>query len=194
MKDPWANCEFEHDFTSKNLPLWDRLFSRRFSRPQRILEIGTLEGRSLLWLLSKFTHPETRIDVVDPLREAYARRFRHNLAQHPWEDRVTVHKGTSQRILPRLLAEECRYDFVYVDGSHQAPDVLFDMTCSWQMLKWDGLLVCDDYLWRFPEPKFTHPASVAIDAFALVHGFRCQVLAKETCAVLRKRPSPDDHA
>jgi predicted O-methyltransferase YrrM len=39
------------------------------------------------------------------------------------------------------------FDFIYIDGSHQAPDVLVDAILSFKLLRVGGLIVFDDYLW-----------------------------------------------
>ncbi len=40
------------------------------------------------------------------------------------------------------------YDFVYVDGSHRASDVLTDAVLAWPLLKAGGLLIFDDDGWE----------------------------------------------
>lgn len=56
------------------------------------------------------------------------------------------------------------FDLIYIDGSHEAADVLADAVLAWPLLKPGGLLGFDDYGWRvFPEPE-RRPAP-AVDAF-----------------------------
>ena len=38
-------------------------------------------------------------------------------------------------------------DFIYVDGSHQAHDVLCDAILSFKLLRVGGIVCFDDYLW-----------------------------------------------
>ena len=37
--------------------------------------------------------------------------------------------------------------FIYVDGSHEAPDVLFDAILAHKLVKNNGIIAFDDYLW-----------------------------------------------
>jgi hypothetical protein len=53
---------------------------------------------------------------------------------------------------------------IYVDGSHEAADVLADAVLAWPLLAPGGLLGFDDYKWqKFPEPE--RCPGVAIDGF-----------------------------
>ena len=75
-----------------------------------------------------------------------------------------------------LLArgEAGRFDFVYVDGAHEAANVLSDLVLSFQLTRVGGLIACDDYLWHASQgivigANPLHYPKVAIDAFALVY-------------------------
>ena len=92
---------------------------------------------------------------------------------------VQIHKHPSAVALPSLLAQlgPGYFDWVYVDGSHQAADVLFDAVLSLQLLRVGGVMVFDDYLWNgvhagglLDSPK------IAIDAFTNVHADKIRVL------------------
>ena len=41
------------------------------------------------------------------------------------------------------------FDAIYIDGYHHGAQVYKDCINSWKFLKNDGLLICDDYIWRF---------------------------------------------
>jgi hypothetical protein len=75
-------------------------------------------------------------------------RFENNSL--PWRDKVTLHVGTSSDILPQLRDG---FDFVYIDGSHQAKDVLSDAVLCWRLVKPNGIDIFEDYEWsEFREP------------------------------------------
>lgn len=44
-----------------------------------------------------------------------------------------------------------KFDFIYVDGSHDYKSVLNDSINSFKCLRKNGLLILDDYFWRFYE-------------------------------------------
>jgi predicted O-methyltransferase YrrM len=62
------------------------------------------------------------------------------------------------------------YDFIYIDGSHKAADVLEDAVLSFRLLKVGGLLIFDDYAWNGGGPtEFDNPRR-GIDAFYHAYG------------------------
>ncbi len=150
----------------------------------RFLEIGCFEGRATLWLLENvLTDPSARIEVIDTFTGSpefavmgvdgsSLARFTHNVS--PYAEKVTVMRGESGPILRTLPLAET-YDFVYVDGSHSAPDVLADAVFAWPLLKRRGLLVFDDYRWQLAGVEHERPA-IAIDAFLSVLGHRTSLV------------------
>jgi predicted O-methyltransferase YrrM len=112
------------------------------------------------------------------------RRFDRNIAiaqlraQH--DVRVRKLKKTSVKALVELITHnEALFDLIYVDGSHQATDVLQDAILSFQLLRVGGLLIFDDYLWRLEpdgqQDAFNMPKP-AIDAFVNVFQRKLRVL------------------
>ena len=81
------------------------------------------------------------------------RRYDHNVAlairRAPHRATVTKLKKSSKDALAEMIARrEARFDLVYVDGSHQAPDVLTDALLAFSQLRVGGMMIFDDYLWR----------------------------------------------
>lgn len=145
----------------------------------RFLEIGCFEGRATLWLIENvLTDPSSTIAVIDTFQGspefpsmkidgASRSRFDANLAAQIEMGKVSVLVGESQRVLRDLSIGE-QFDFVYVDGSHRAPDVLADAVLVWPLLRAGGVVVFDDYEWGLHEPETERPR-VAIDAFLKVY-------------------------
>ena len=52
--------------------------------------------------------------------------------------------GASHPALLVLIDQRRRFDFVYVDGSHLALDVLVDAALAWRLLSPGGVLVFDE--------------------------------------------------
>jgi predicted O-methyltransferase YrrM len=59
-----------------------------------------------------------------------------------------------------------RFDLIYIDGSHEAPDVLSGAALSWPLLKPGGLLGFNNYGRHAPAPE--RSPALAIDAFLSV--------------------------
>ena len=162
------------------------------------LEIGSWEGRSALWLIENvLTHPQSRLTCVDTWQgEAMQKvegmdfalkelNFLDNTRPYRESGRLIVRKGESAKIV-RILVK--RYSFAYIDGSHEAPDVLIDAVNVWNVLVPGGVMIFDDYEWH-PEQNRrgeTHEPKVAIDAFLCVFRERIEILDKGYQVAVRK--------
>jgi predicted O-methyltransferase YrrM len=165
----------EYDFTAdwfgSNIENWTRDLGHLSGQPDVvILEIGSYEGRAVVWLLGNvLTHETARIDCVDVFHDpAYSRRFDHNVRTALGGTKVNKITGRSQDVLRQLRLEH--YDAIYVDGSHAASDVLEDAVLGFRLLKHGGIMIFDDYHWGLQGDPLSTP-KLAIDAFlAVYHG------------------------
>jgi Methyltransferase domain len=73
-----------------------------------------------------------------------------------------------------------RAAFIYIDGSHQAPDVLADSVLAFQLLRVGGIMIFDDYLWRM-EPEGRQDSlnipKPAIDSFINIFQRKLRVVS-----------------
>jgi hypothetical protein len=100
---------------------------------------------------------------------AVEKRFSHNIGVvvDKFPDRVAIwQKGTSVRCLAGIIQYEGDggFDFIYIDGSHHCDDVMMDAIKSFERLKVGGLMIFDDYLWRYYKEDRHNPA-FAVNAF-----------------------------
>ena len=65
-----------------------------------------------------------------------------------YEDRIETLKGESRDMLLKLIRENRKYDFIYVDGSHLAMDCYLDCELSWELLIKGGVMAIDDYMYK----------------------------------------------
>lgn len=180
---PEGSYEFSSDWFGQYVAVWNVVLPDL--NPSKILEVGSYEGRSTCYMLEKLSERHSiEIYCVDPwivgdeddkdLMRQVEQRFDKNIAiglqkaKHP--SRVVKRRGFSHDVLPRLLAEGHggTFDFIYVDGSHQAPRVLADAVMAFYLLRVGGLLIFDDYLWQtenFGAEDFFNLPKPAIDAF-----------------------------
>jgi predicted O-methyltransferase YrrM len=165
-------------FTNNCLPAWERLLGPVRGRPGLwFLEIGSFEGRSACWLLRNIlTHETSRIVCIDLFQETLGGddpwmprvahpgpQFDRNVAAIGATHKVIKKVGPSAEILPKLPAS--KFDFVYVDGSHQAANVLTDAVYSWRCLKKAGIMVLDDYKQVIGDPPEPAGPKLGIDSF-----------------------------
>jgi hypothetical protein len=184
---------FTQDWFSSNIPVWAGVLKQYQGKPDvQYLEVGTWEGRSLLWVLDNvLTHPTSRLTAIDPLiddpgwpdsKDIKGTLFA-NVKLSGQEERVNVIVGFSQTELRKLPLES--YDIIYIDGSHASNDTLEDLVLSFRLLKENGLLIMDDYQHYadrllFDRPKFSMDAFYATfrGQFEVIH-YGWQVMLKK---------------
>jgi len=179
--------EFTSDWFSHNIPAWQSFFgSMGWSNaaPKTVVEIGSYEGRSSLWILENLLqHPDSVLHCVDVFanREApdsYWHRFKANILDGVHGPKVQAHATPSFPFMNRFVAEGRQADFIYIDGSHRAADVLEDLVLAFRALRTGGLIICDDYLGgagvgnelTLGSPK------IAIDAFTTIFRDRIEII------------------
>jgi len=188
------------DWFSHNIPTWgpfiDELRST-INHPPRALEIGSWEGRSAVYLLTKLCNSSSSelvcIDHFDLFgtHDGSARfaKLQHNLSIPGSPFRIIDDFSVPGLFL--LLDEELAsptggFDFVYIDGSHKADDTLLDAELAWRLTRQGALVIFDDYEWSDEPPdSMSHPRR-GIDAFLALHTGDYELLHKGYQVILRK--------
>ena len=179
MKIKSIEPTYSVDWFSSNIPLWNEVFNHdRIGLKGRdnltFLEIGCFEGRATNHILDNILTGENCIlHVVDTFggstneigmvgidseltnitKELFS-KFSRNISKH--KDRVVIHKGFSGDILKKDFQNDM-FDFVYIDGSHTAYDVLQDAILVHPLLKSGGVIIFDDFGWK--DPTNLHPTN-----------------------------------
>ena len=193
---------FTQDYFSHNIAQWSKDYARFAGKPNLdFLEIGSFEGRSACWLLQNIlTHDSSRMTCVDLFAEERSQgayettgldsnlmsaedRFDYNIRQAGASHRVKKLKGNSHDLLRSLSRSQ--YDFIYIDGSHVAKDVLEDAILAWPLLKTGSALTFDDYEWR-DEPDPLRCPQLGIDAFLGVYEGHYRMIHKGYQVTLEK--------
>ncbi|KAJ6644423.1 hypothetical protein Bhyg_09392, partial [Pseudolycoriella hygida] len=202
------NYEFTTNRFQPDLPQWKNLVEEFQGKPVELLEIGSLEGRSSFWLLENIcTHPDCKLTTIDSFEETtywsnglkeialkkdeIESRFRAIIAKTGKTEQVEIIRGKSFDTLigwndMKINSSLDRaFDFVYIDGSHLASDVLLDAMLVWPLLKPNGIIIFDDYiLQRYTQP-YNNP-SVGIDAFVAAHEWEMDILERNYQLTVRK--------
>jgi len=194
------NYEFTNRWFSNAKPVWKDFF--RNNKPNRVLEVGSCEGASACFLVDEIASDRPlELHCIDPWAGgiehqkggpvvidtdvATKGRFDRNMeiakkyAIHRLD--IHLHKGYSDAILAKLLAggKAGYFDFIYVDGSHTAPDVLTDAVLAFKLLKKGGVICFDDYYWSEPDLREIDPIrcpKISIDAFTNIFCRQLKVL------------------
>lgn len=163
------------------------------------LEIGCFEGRATKWLFENILTGINPLMVVVDIFEGgmevgdkslffakdLEQNFKENLKDHLKD--IVMYKGVSQEILRTddFKGTMTGYDFIYVDGSHMAPEVLEDSIHAFRLLNKGGTLIWDDYGLHRYEDKRMNPR-MGIDAFLAVFEGKYEFIAKEYQLCIRK--------
>ncbi|KAK6988601.1 glycosyltransferase family 8 protein [Favolaschia claudopus] len=188
------------DWFTFNISIWQPFLVQLRSdidHAPRALEIGSWEGRSAVYLLDNFCNTHNSelicIDHFDLHRTADGReryeKMQHNLSLPGFPFRIIDEFSTVG--LYRLLEEEIEapkggFDFVYVDGSHEADDTFLDAELAWRLTRQGAILIFDDYEWNAEPVESIHHPHRGIDAFLLLHRGEFDVLHKGYQVIIRK--------
>ncbi|KZT12679.1 glycosyltransferase family 8 protein [Laetiporus sulphureus 93-53] len=186
------------DWFSFHIDTWRSLFPLVQSPRPRVLEIGSWEGRSAVFMLTELCATGGEVVCIDHFdlmetdagRERYA-KITHNLSLTGKPFRIL--DDFSVPALMMLLQEEMSsahpgFDWIYIDGSHEADDTFLDGELAWRLARQGAIMIFDDYHWdKEPEDSIHHPKR-GIDAFMTLHAGEFELLTSHTQyqVVLRK--------
>jgi len=195
-----TDYQFSNEWFNGNKVIWSQLLQQL--NPSRILEVGSYEGQSTAYIIESLAKDsDIEIHCIDSWEGSIEHkqggsseanmieveaRFAHNMKtaidQVSHKVKLELHKGLSNKELPKLIANDMQeyFDFIYIDGSHQAPDVLFDAILGFELLRVGGIMAFDDYLWQEPLPGGTDPIrcpKISIDTFTNIYCRKLRVLS-----------------
>lgn len=177
--------------------------------PHKIVEIGSYEGRCASFLIESLPNL-TDLYCIDTWQggvehrkggnaesdmDAVEKRFLNNvkcalsIRQTKGFPPCAVHviKDYSYKALAKMIASDIKVDLVYIDGSHQAPDVLTDAIMGWKIVGSKGMMIFDDYIWkeelpdgavdilRCPKPAIDAFTNMFIKEFRIIPAFLYQL-------------------
>jgi predicted O-methyltransferase YrrM len=189
---------FTHDFFSGNIPNWERWFAESITAaPISCLEIGSWQGTSATWLLDKIISRRggilTCIDTFEGSSEhqpwlhtlgaTLEQLFDYNITATGHSHLCRKLVGRSQDILLDLSDQS--YDFVYIDGAHEAKFVIQDAILSWKVLRSGGFLIFDDIDYHFSSSP-DQDTIKAINAFTTWFGTELEICETNRQMLIRK--------
>lgn len=195
---------FSNDWFSGNIPNWSKHLDKYKGKPKlNFLEIGSYEGMSASWLMDNIlTHPTSKLTCIDTFEGSYE----HKLLNIPFDnvydnflnntkeygEKIKIFKLKSAEALVSTKIQKQKFDFVYVDGSHEAKNVMQDAVLTFDLLKVGGIIIFDDYLWK-PDNLATNSMvpKYAIERFCLTYAEYVKILFVDKQVALEKKKSTD---
>ena len=126
-------------------------------------------------------------EFLNPLKKIY---FKYIKKQDPYsisavrdllkkfKNNVNLIKGNSNIILKKI--DMSKIDFVFLDGGHNYKTVLNDLKCCNEVVKNNGIILCDDY-----DLSFAPGVKKAVDEFVLENNFDCQIICNKRFAKIQ---------
>lgn len=194
--------QFTKDWFQWAPQVWQQLIPMLPEGQRNFLEIGSFEGRSAVWIAENMMQKGDSLHCIDTweggeehgaedmgsVEERFTRNMR--VLQTKKACDLRVYKGTSTQELAHWLVEDPdqhpHFDFIYIDGSHIAKDVLTDACMAWPLLKPKGMMVFDDYMWGNPR-DILHRPKPAIDAFCNIFAEEAEIVHVGYQLVVRKK-------
>ena len=169
------------DYFEPYVEAWEYFFSKQVdwdpAEKKVGVEIGSYEGSSAIWIANNLLKAaESELYCIDTWSgeegERHFENFKANVLERTDPARLRIVLNTSYDALMGLYRKGVRADLLYVDGSHNAPDVLADLVLGFGVVKVGGVIVCDDYTWDDPRhggDDVVGRPKIAIDAFTTIY-------------------------
>lgn len=171
---------FTNDYFSHHVEYLVNLLNKLKIKEKKIkvLEIGCFEGMSTIFFLNFLSNCKiTCVDPFKPAEELFQKNF--NLVYdnftsntNDFKNRISLHKNTSNSF---FKINRKKFDIVYIDGNHHYDFVLNDLINSFDNLKINGIIIMDDFLWKYYEDINQNPIG-AIKKFLFDNFFRVKIL------------------
>lgn len=169
---------------SNNVPIFTKFLSPFFNKSNlKFLQIGAYTGDASKWLLENILTDQTSILVdVDTWlgsEEGIHKKFDWSDVEEVYDKKmanfknIVKQKGNSESY---LTSSTEMFDFIYIDGDHTSSGVYKDATLSFPLLKINGIMAFDDYLWHHDSNNPELEPKLGIDKFLKEHKDKLKIL------------------
>ena len=152
----------------------------------KFLQIGAFTGDASVWLCENILTDKSSwlydVDTWHGSNETEHKSLDFDEVLKFYEKRIGVLKSV---VRLRMTSDEyfagnneIRFDFIYIDGDHTAEQVSKDAENAWQLLKPNGIMAFDDYMWGEDVPEHLTPRP-AIDNFLTNHAGEYKLLSQD---------------
>lgn len=178
---------FGSNFFEKWIPNWQNQLALIAGKPDVVgVEIGVLHGDCTVFCAERIANGPNSVHYAIDINKN--EHLENNIAPY---SNVKFIQGVSYEVLRNLKhngkSKEFA-DYVYVDGSHLAIDVMQDAVLGWYILKDGGILIFDDYGWGVHTTDEKQKPKLAIDSFLSAYDGHTQVLHGGWQVFIKKLP------
>ena len=165
---------------------WDTYLKKFVDKEINCLEIGSYKGDATEKMLVHLsTNPKSRVYAVDTWAGSpeypnmdfslIEKEFDERMKKTGKDNQLIKMKMLSSKALMKLIQDKIMFDFIFIDASHEAKDVMSDAVLSWEILKEGGIIIFDDYQWDKLKEEYSRP-KLAIDSFISIYKPELKVL------------------
>lgn len=177
---------------------WNKYLSEFKDKKLNILEIGSYEGVATNWFLTYLmNNKDSKIYCIDTWEgspeyvntnfKKIEKTFNKMVKESGKKKQVIKMKMTSFEGLNKLISKKINdFDIIYIDASHLAKDVISDMILAWSILKYEGIMILDDYEWEQLGYEINRP-KIAINTFIDFYKRELDVLSIKYQVLLQKK-------
>ncbi|WP_028982402.1 class I SAM-dependent methyltransferase [Sporocytophaga myxococcoides] len=105
------------------------------------LEIGFAYGKSGAYIMSATQGHHV---AIDPFQDDFKNIGVENIGRIGLSQHLELHRDFSHMVLPQLLKEDRRFDFVFIDGDHRFDGIFIDFYYSDLLLNPGGFILFHD--------------------------------------------------
>ena len=134
--------------------------------------------------------------ITQDLFDQVEQNWLYNLSKCKHKDKIVFYKNYSFNILSTFVNENKMFDFICIDGSHKASTVLEDLTLSFKLLNYNGIMLIDDAVeWQardYNTNKIIDDATLtpklAVDSFIQIYKKEIEIvdIPKKNQVAIRK--------
>jgi hypothetical protein len=176
---------FGSNFFEKWIPFWEQALGHLSNRENVVgIEIGSLHGDCAVFCADKITNGNNSCHyAIDININEY---LTNNIA--PYKNIKFIHGKSYDILRNSSLFSPNMADYIYIDGSHLAIDVINDAVLSWSILKDNGILIFDDYGWGIHTDDEKQKPKLGIDAFISAYKGHYEIIEMGWQVFLKKLP------
>lgn len=165
---------------------WDTFLKKFVDKEINCLEIGSYKGDATEKMLVHIcTNKKSKVYAVDTWAGSpeypnmdfslIEKEFDERMKKTGKDNQLIKMKMLSSKALMKLIQDKIMFDFIFIDASHEAKDVMSDTVLSWELLKEGGIIIFDDYQWDKLKEDYSRP-KLAIDSFISIYKPELKVL------------------
>ena len=156
------------------------------------LEVGCFEGLSSFFVLSEYPQVNAYLldiwDLPNSNSKSLSKDF--NFIEKNFDKNLSNYnfnkiKDDSVIAMRKLLKQNIKFDFIYIDGSHNGEDILSDAIEAFKILKTKGIIFFDDFLQH--DSNRDIQSYVGIEKFLSLHTNNLNIEYFQNNLVIRKK-------